>query len=216
MKHFLKTVFFSIVFLAACGGPSSPTAEGPIVAEEHSEKLWVATERLNRRTCASETCGIVGKLFFREGVTPLEEQNGWVRISGHYSASCEGGINEYVDEGNTACTEENGIVDGSFAEWVEKSYLSQTRQADPAKTAAANETLVAQSDDFARYRKAFASLAARLIAEGRCSEADLREQGGFMKSVNDYPGQPVYFTYCGGMTLANKVYVNAETGEVLN
>ena len=37
-----------------------------------------------------------------------------------------------------------------------------------------------------------------------------------MKSVNDYPEQPVYFTYCRGMTLANKVYVNAETEEVLN
>ena len=150
------------------------------------------------------------------GVTPLEEQDGWVRISEHYSASCEGGISEYVDEGNAGCTEDNGIVDGNLAEWVEKSYLSQTRPADPAETATASETLVAQSDDFARYRTAFASLAARLIAEGRCSQADLREQGGFMKSVNDYPEQPVYFTYCRGMTLANKVYVNAETEEVLN
>ena len=158
----------------------------------------------------------VGQLFFREGVTPFEEQGGWVRISEQYSASCEGGISEYVDEGNSACTEENGIVNGNFAEWVEKSYLSQTRPADPAETAAANETLVAQSDDFARYRTAFVSLAAQLISEGRCSEADFREQGGFMKSVNDYPDQPVYFTYCGGMTLANKVYVNAETETVLN
>jgi len=39
--------------------------------------------------------------------------------------------------------------------------------------------------------------------------------GGWLKSVNQYRKEPVYFTYCGGITSANKVYMNAETGMVL-
>lgn len=56
----------------------------PWAAPEDDERLWVRSERLNRRTCPSESCGVVGRLFFREGVTGHEERNGWARITQTY------------------------------------------------------------------------------------------------------------------------------------
>ncbi len=91
---------------------------------------------------------------------------------------------------------------------------STTRPADPATTAAADESLIAQSDDFQRHRRAFAAAAAQLIADGRCTRQDFLEMGGWLKSVNEYQDQRVYFTYCGGMTNANKIYLDASTGRL--
>ena len=217
MKRNVILVFAVCLGLASCGeGPAQSEASTSDEPGADEGKLWVTGERLTRHTCPSDGCGVVGQLFFREGVESLEERDGWVRITEEYDASCQGGESEYVDEGNVACTSANGITGGRFAEWVRLDGLSETRPDDPAETATANEQLVSQSDDFARYKDAFTSLAAQLISEGRCTEADFREMGGFVKSVTaPYDDEPVYFTYCGGMTTANKVYVNAQTGEVV-
>lgn len=158
---------------------------------------------------------MVGRLSFREAVTVLEERGAWVRITKEYDGACENGQSRYVDVGDKACTSANGFRDGRFSEWVRKEHLSATRPADPANTATTDESLVAQSDDFARYRRQFASIAAKLIADGRCTKAEFAEQGGFVKSVTEHRNEPIYFIYCGGMTAANKLYVNAKTGEVM-
>ena len=215
MKISLRFGIVAIAALSACGFPESVQTETQQPATQVIGKLWVTSDRLDRHSCPAETCGIVGQLFFREAATPLEEKDGWVRISEPYAAFCENGVNEYVDSGNNACTEENGVVGGDFSEWVQKAQLSEIRPQDPAETAQADETLVAYSDDFEQHRDAFKKLATQLIQEGRCSAADFREQGGFMKSVNEYPNEPVYFTYCGGMHLSKKVYVNAQTVKIL-
>jgi hypothetical protein len=183
-------------------------------ASEDDGKFWVTSERLNRRTCPSDSCGVVGQYFFREAATILERREGWARVTKLYDASCVNGRSQYVDTGNAACDPANGITDGQFAEWVSAEYLSDTRPPDPAAGASGIEELVAGSDDFARYRTAFAEAAQSLIAQGQCSEDDFREMGGWMKSVNNHRNQPVYFTYCGGSTLANRLYLNAETGEL--
>jgi len=184
-------------------------------AEAGSEKdrLWVTSARLQRRTCPSIRCGVVGQLFFREAADVLERKGEWARITKIYDASCEGGHSHYVDSGNDACTPENGISDGRFAEWVLSTNLSRTRPADPAETASPAERLVAQSDDFTRYRVAFVRAADELITSGRCSAADFEEQGGWMKSSN-HRDAPVYFTYCGEMTIPNRIYLNAKTGRI--
>ena len=187
--------------------------ERPWAAPEGDERLWVTSERLNRRTCPSESCGVVGQLFFREGVTVREERDGWARVTQTYDASCVGGRSEYVDTGNAACDPANGIADGQFAEWVSVEYLSETRPPDPAADASGIEELVSGSDDFARYRTAFAEAAQSLIAQRRCTESDFREMGGWVKS-SSHRNQPVYFTYCGGATVANRLYLNADTGEI--
>lgn len=185
----------------------------PWAATEDDGKFWVTSERLNRRTCPSDSCGVVGQFFFREGTTVLERRDGWARVTELYDASCVNGRSQYVDTGNAACEPANGITEGQFAEWVSAEYLSETRPPDPAAGASGSEELISASDDFARYRTAFAEAAQSLIAQGRCSERDFRDMGGWVKSSN-HRNQPIYFTYCGGSTVANRLYLNADTGEV--
>jgi hypothetical protein len=177
--------------------------------------LFVDVERVQRRTCPNITCGDVGWIAERQVVEALERRDGWVRITKTYDAACRDGRSEYVDDGKASCTPDNGIVDGKFAEWVPMSALSKTRPADPAATASGDEAMIAQSDDFKRYRSAFLAVSNRLISEGRCTKADFTEMGGWLKSVNEHKNEPVYFTYCGGMTSANKIYMNAKTKTLL-
>jgi hypothetical protein len=155
----------------------------------------------------------VGQLFFREAANVLERRGDWARITRAYDAACESGRSAYVDRGNAACTPENGIEDGKFSEWVLATSLSPNRPPDPAETASDAERLVAQSDDFSEHRAAFVRAANELIESGRCTAADFEEQGGWMKSSN-HGEEPIYFTYCGGSTVANRIYLNAETGQI--
>ena len=183
----------------------------PAYAEKET---WVTVDRLNRRTCPNTSCGVVGRLFFREKATIYEEQDGWARISKYYPANCQYGKNMYVDSGNKKCNAQNGVgKDGKFAEWVSIKFLSSERPADPAEKASVDYTLVKGSDDFRIYKDAFLKAANDLIKTGRCRPNDFLDMGGWMKSTNQRT-QPVYFTYCGGMRKQNKVYLNAETGKV--
>ena len=187
-----------------------PAVALPAVA---ASEAWVTSDRLNRRTCPAVTCGIVGSLMFREKATLYDEKNGWARVSKYYDASCQNGLSQYVDSGNAACTEGNGIVDGRFAEWVSLKYLSNTRPDDPSAGATGDYALVSGSDDFRKYKYVFAKAAAELIASGRCTEQDFKNMGGWLKSTTHWDS-PVYFTYCGEMHVQNRLYLNAATGDV--
>lgn len=202
----------AVLALAGCNQSSDDGSESESMSEDGG-RMWVTSQYLDRHTCASESCGIVGRLFFREAADVLEIDGDWARITDAYDASCVNGISEYVDSGDANCTDENGITDGKFAEWVLVENLAVDRPADPAETAAEDERMVAQSDDFAQYRDAFTTAARTLINDGRCTAAEFEEMGGWVKSSNDRD-RPVYFTYCGGMTTANRIYLNAETGEI--
>lgn len=74
------------------------------------------------------------------------------------------------------------------------------------------ERLVAPSDDFGQHGPAFAGAARWLIEAGICAENDLRVNGGWVTSWT-HSDQPIYFTYCGGSNLADRVYFNAESME---
>lgn len=211
-KRWVALVSFVACFvLVGVFAPKNAPTE--TAATENDGKFWVTSERLNRRTCPSDNCGVVGQFFFREGTSVLERRDGWARVTELYDASCVNGRSQYVDTGNAACEPANGITDGQFAEWVSAEYLSDTRPPDPAADASGTEELVAGSDDFARYRTAFAEAAQSLIAQGRCTEQDFREMGGWVKSSN-HRNQPIYFTSCGGSTVSNRLYLNTDTGEV--
>ncbi len=221
-KRWVALVSFLACFLlggvfALGNAPSeaaSPVGSSPSgTATEDDGKFWVISERLNRRTCPSDSCGVVGQFFFREGATILERRDGWARVTEPYDASCVNGRSQYVDTGNASCDPANGISDRKFAEWVSAKYLSETRPPDPAADASGIEELVAGSDDFARYRTVFVETVYSLIAQGRCTESDFRDMGGWVKSFN-HRNQPVYFTYCGGATVDNRLYLNADTGDI--
>lgn len=215
-----KLVVFALACLAGCSQPQTDdeiAANNETLAPDNSSegKLWTIVQYADRRSCPSQTCGVVGRLGFREAATPLEVKNGWTRTTKYYDGACENGRSRYVDKGQADCSAANGFEGGKFAEWVRSDQLSATRPPDPADTATDSEKLVAQSDDFNLHRATFAKVARQLIDEGRCTAGDFEEQGGWVKSVNQYRDQPVYFTYCGGMTAANKIYMNAATGTVM-
>ena len=208
------------VFLAAAvaNGPVAPIPTGeldmvqaPRSSEDAGDQMWVRTERTERHTCPSGRCGIVGRLSFRESARVLERKDGWARVSRTYDAMCANGRSELIEEGPASCTPENGVVDGMFSEWVPLASLSSERPADPAASATVQEAMIAQSDDFPRHRLAFVRAANQLIAEGRCTRQDFEDVGGWSKS-STHRNQPVYFTYCGGMTITNRIYLDANTG----
>lgn len=222
-----KLALVASLLVVACGDPSSssspsnpsarpmpsPASESASDAPTAYKQYWATAERVDRRACPSTRCGVVGQLWLRESAHVFEIRDGWARITKYYDASCVGGRSEYVDRGEAACSEANGIVDGKFAEWVNLNQIALERPADPGATATSDEELIAQSDDFQRYRRAFATAAAKLIAERRCTREEFIEQGGWTKSVNDRD-HPVYFTYCGEMTAANRIYLDAESGRI--
>lgn len=70
--------------------------------------------------------------------------------------------------------------------------------------------LVQGSDDYQIHKDIFAKTASKLIVSGRCTEDDFMELGGWLKSTN-YKSKPIYFTYCGGFTLKNKIYLNTSS-----
>ncbi len=173
---------------------------------------WVTTDRTDRRTCPSTKCGVAGHLMFREGADILETKNGWSRITKAYSASCDGGKSEYVKEGNNTCTSANGIQNGKFAEWVQNKDLSPNRPEGPGQGATGDHSLVSDSDDYRLYKDQYAKAARQLINDGTCTEGDFKEMGGWMASTNR--GKGMYFTYCGGLALSNKVYLDANSGKI--
>lgn len=179
-----------------------------------SEKAWVASERLNRRTCPASNCGIVGQYFYREGVQIIEERNGWARVTKYYDASCNNGKSEYVDTGNASCSVSNGIKNGKFAEWISLKHIARKRPADPSAGAVGTAKLIRMSDDFQKYKTVFVKATNDLLASKRCTKNDFKNMGGWFKSTTTYRSKPVYFTYCGKMTLANRIYLNASTGRV--
>jgi hypothetical protein len=204
------------LILAGCGSAEHDTNDAGELNEADEatgEQMWVTAERIDRHTCPRSSCGTVGTLDLREAVTVVEQENGWARITHRYDAACRSGRSEFVETGSAACEPGNGIVDGQLAEWVQARFLSTARPADPAASAAADEDLVKGSDDFPRYRRAFVKAAQQLITDGECTVADFQEMSGFVKSQN-HKSEPIYFTYCGGMTIANRIYVNAKTGEI--
>lgn len=194
-------------------GTPAPTQPERAAIPEDDARFWVTSERLDRRTCPSTDCGVVGQFFFREGTTVFERREGWARVTELYDAACTGGRSAYVDSGNANCDPTNGIEGGRFAEWVSADFLAEVRPSDPAADASGAEELIAGSDDFARFRSAFAEAAQSLIADRRCTEQDFRDMGGWVKSTT-HRDDPIYFTYCGGATTANRLYLNAETVEV--
>lgn len=176
-------------------------------------RLWVSVDRLNRRTCPSTDCGIVGQLFYREGVEVFERQGRWARISKRYDAACKNGKSSYVDKGNSSCIASNGIAKGMMAEWVSVHHISRRRPTDPAAGLSGLKKAIASSDDFLQFGVMFEKATNELIRQGRCSTEDFVENGGWLKSTTNYKEKPIYFTYCGGTTLVNRLYLDATTGQ---
>ena len=101
--------------------------------------------------------------------------------------------------------------------WGYNSYKSETAASTPSSVTTSNSVdtnrLVSASDDYTTYASAFERGARELMKQGRCSPEDFREMGGWVKSTN-HKNKPVYFTYCGGMTVSDRIYLDASSGRI--
>ncbi|OYR30926.1 hypothetical protein [Brucella pseudogrignonensis] len=177
-----------------------------------ADQLWVKIGAIERKTCPSDKCGTVGKLFFRESARILETQNGWGRVTRVYDASCSGGKSQYVDSGRAVCDKANGIVDGKFAEWIKLDGLSKERPA-PAKAGnSAIEQALKDSDRYEDHKDRFIAAADALMTSGQCTLQDFIDEGGWMRSTQKSRGVGIYFTYCDGGS--KRVYLDVNTGKV--
>lgn len=175
--------------------------------------FWVVSDNLNRRTCPSTQCGIVGQFSFQEKIKIFETREGWARVTKYYNAGCEGGKSIYVDFGESNCLPNNGIINNRFAEWVFMHFLSGKPSSENERTHRDFGLLIVKSDDYKYYRKAFIRSAKKLITAGRCNASDFLESGGWTKSIK-FRKEPIYFTYCGEAKISNRLYLNVKTGKI--
>lgn len=120
----------------------------------------------------------------------------------------------YAEEIERRETELQALRESEAAEaarWAEAA-AAERREAD-ARTAAAAQRLIAGSDDLDEHRAAFGRVAVELVENGTCSEAEFIENGGWVRSTT-FEKRQVYFMYCGGSTTANRLYLDAATGDV--
>ncbi|WP_170447351.1 hypothetical protein [Ruegeria arenilitoris] len=75
------------------------------------------------------------------------------------------------------------------------------------------DSWIAKSDDLEIHRDAFLIAATELVENGTCTPSEFVEHGGWVRS-NSFESRSVYFMYCGGPTVANRLYLDASTGEV--
>lgn len=166
---------------------ATATAPGDYYMTVDETPVQLAPSKLGKTT---------NTIFKRQKVSVAEVVNGWARISKYYDGKPEG-------------------VQGQVARWVLASTLSKDRPADE-KSDGANKDIIEllkDSDNFAKYKKPFVEASKKLIAENICSMQDFKEYGGWMKSTN-YSNGKTYFTYCGGMSKGNRIYVDVSTGNV--
>lgn len=136
---------------------------------------------------------ITDYLYKGEKVEVLEKQGDWARIS-DYIVLKEGGP--------------------QTAEWVSMSGLSNDEVviSDKENKEILDSYLV-KSDDLKLYQEKFRNSVAKLMSEGECEPSDFEELGGWVKSVR-YSDRDVYFIYCGGLSLENKIYLDVNTNEI--
>lgn len=67
-----------------------------------------------------------------------------------------------------------------------------------------------KSDNFNEHQSILISASKKLIVSGDCTLEDFKEMGGWLESTNK---ANTSFTYCGGMHISNRIYVNLSTGE---
>ncbi|HXV73874.1 MAG TPA: hypothetical protein VD713_04010 [Sphingomonadales bacterium] len=78
------------------------------------------------------------------------------------------------------------------------------------------EEAISHSDDFGRYKAAFLKATQDLIQSKKCSISDFEEMGGWVKSTTTYNDEPVYFIYCGGLAVTNRIYLDVSSGKIFH
>lgn len=91
--------------------------------------------------------------------------------------------------------------------------LGKPEKQKPQTSPSAIESAISKSDDYQIHRARFFSAANKLILDKKCTLEDFNEIGGWLKS-STHPNGYIYFTYCGGKTIASRIYLNTQTEEI--
>ncbi|MGF1756093.1 hypothetical protein L4C33_21195 [Vibrio makurazakiensis] len=155
-------------------------------------RYFVKERKLAVVSDPSEAGVIESYLYKSKEVNVLEEKDGWVRISDYIV---------YEDGGE------------EIAEWValegltnEEVIISKDEQLEIL------DSYIAKSDDLKMYQQEFRNATQGFITSGQCSPDDFDELGGWVRSVK-FQERKVYFIYCGGMKLENKIYLDVISKE---
>lgn len=156
-------------------------------------ELYVDVEKLGIREAASLDAFVQRYLYKGEKVRLLEKKNGWGRVSAYF----------VYEQGGP-----------EIAEWIPLDGLVE--QAPVITVEERKKTIqgyIAASDDLVQFEDMFLTTTDKLLKDGSCSPVDFEELGGWVKSTK-YADRDVYFIYCGGLKLADKIYLDVRTGEV--
>ena len=159
--------------------------------------FYVTADTLNVRLSPSPSGKVTNRLDRGTRVEVLEVKSGWARVSRYYDGSLEG-------------------LSGQVARWVAAGHLDPSPPKPQEATTSGDSPLekaLRNSDDFGKYRDEFVIASKDLIERGRCSLHDFQESGGWVRSTNQ-KSKPIYFIYCGGFHVRNRLYLNVATGEV--
>lgn len=181
-KSILTIVIMLLVVSVACADATKPG------------DYYVTSDSVDVRLKPSDSGKVTNTLYKRQKVEVFEINNGWARVSRFYDGGVEG-------------------VSGTVARWVLAEHLSSIRPPDE-KLVNVNSPIakaIKSSDDFSKYQEVFIAASEELINSGRCTLGDFQEMGGWWRSSIHKP-KAIYFTYCGGMRSANRIYVDAATG----
>ncbi|MDW6019076.1 SH3 domain-containing protein [Vibrio plantisponsor] len=156
-------------------------------------EFYVDVEKLGIREAASLDAFVQRYLYKGEKVRLLEKKNGWGRVSAYF----------VYEQGGP-----------EIAEWIPLDGLVE--QAPVITVEERKKTIqgyIAASDDLLQFEDMFLTTTDKLLNDGSCSPVDFEELGGWVKSTK-YADRDVYFIYCGGLKLADKIYLDVRTGEV--
>lgn len=156
-------------------------------------EFYVDVEKLGIREAASLDAFVQRYLYKGEKVRLLEKKNGWGRVSAYF----------VYEQGGP-----------EIAEWIPLDGLVE--QAPVITVEERKKTIqgyIAASDDLLQFEDMFLTTTDKLLKDGSCSPVDFEELGGWVKSTK-YADRDVYFIYCGGLKLADKIYLDVRTGEV--
>jgi len=161
----------------------------------------VSADTLNIRLAANTSAQIKGKLYRGQEVEVLEVSNGWARISRYYDGAAEG-------------------LSGDVARWVFATHLSPMPVTPPPAKPRVEIKVdvnspvyqaIESSDDLTLHQGIFVQVSEELVNAGECKLSDFRDIGGWWRSAAHKP-EPVYYTYCGGASNEDRIYLNTDTG----
>lgn len=156
---------------------------------------YVVPDKLNVRLAPAVSSKVTNILYRHQRIEVLEVNDGWARISRYYDGSAEG-------------------VSAEVACWVSAQFLSTIGPAEANRIddTASLEKAIVLSDDYPLFHTVFVDVSQELIRYGQCSLQDFKEMGGWWRSTNHESGS-IYFTYCGGTSQENRIYLNATIGK---